>query len=167
MKNIDLGCGRNPYPNSLRVDAIKYNGIVDLQLDITKDKLPVGPFDYVHCSHLLEYLTYTEANKLLKNIYRITANKGYVRISVPDISYYITAGSHLKTSKFYEAVRDITCGKQEHPYDIIKSIYTIQILETMIKDAVPDFMIVDKTHSMYNVYNNNGDIQFILRKIRS
>jgi len=51
---------------------------------------PDESVDYLYSSHLLEHLSKEDANKLLKEAYRVLKKGGVIRICVPDLEYAIS-----------------------------------------------------------------------------
>jgi predicted SAM-dependent methyltransferase len=85
MKYLNLGCGNRFHKDWINIDFELSSPWVQ-QHDIRKD-LPYADnvFDVCYCSHVLEHLKRTEADKVVKEIYRILKPGAIVRLVVPDL----------------------------------------------------------------------------------
>ncbi|WP_269623834.1 class I SAM-dependent methyltransferase [Prochlorococcus marinus] len=84
MIKLHLGCGKRYLEGYLHVDQSKYKHI-----DYVKPIYPL-PFienecvEEIYCSHALEYFDFNQAILVLKEWKRCLADKGKLRLSVPD-----------------------------------------------------------------------------------
>lgn len=161
---LDIGAGLRPYPNAIHVDAYKYAIGDMILLDVTKHRLPNRLFTYIHCVHLLEYLTYKEVEDLLKELYLRMDTNAILRIVVPDLEYYAQSKSLNDKSHYYHSLIEATSGQQRNAYDIIKSTYTASSLEAIFKKTVDRLKFIPRTDPLYNIHASVGDLQYILKK---
>jgi SAM-dependent methyltransferase len=76
---------RKKYPSSLVLD--KNEEDADIHLDISKPSIDfTNMFDLIHCSHVLEHLTFEENQEAFKNFHRMLKPKGKLHIFVPHAS---------------------------------------------------------------------------------
>jgi len=85
MNKLNIGCGTTFHPSWVNIDFEPSSPLVQ-QYDIRKG-LPYADnvFDVGYCSHVLEHLKRVEADKVLKEIYRVLKPGGIVRLVVPDL----------------------------------------------------------------------------------
>lgn len=117
IKKVNLGCGSTIAPGWINIDVSQNIMLSKLPLlkwilykigllseAAYKEKWPAGiirhdvrrglPFKdcsvlHIYTSHLLEHLTRHEANKLLRECYRILKPQGWIRIVVPDFELLV------------------------------------------------------------------------------
>lgn len=79
---LNLGCGRDIRKGYLNLDFLKGEG-VDVVHDLNKFPYPFDSdsFDEIILNHVFEHLDYPFL--VLKELYRITKNKGVIKITVP------------------------------------------------------------------------------------
>jgi predicted SAM-dependent methyltransferase len=101
---LDIGCGPNTHPNFVNLDYRWHPGI-DLCWDITSG-LPFadGSMKGVFSEHCFEHFTLATALGIFREIRRILAPGGTLRVVVPDAELYLRAYvSHMNgnaTNKF-------------------------------------------------------------------
>ena len=85
MKKLNLGCGKDIKKDWINLDSVKLKG-VNLIHDINKFPYPFknNEFDEILCSHILEHVD--DIIKTLRELHRITKNKGKIRIRSPHFS---------------------------------------------------------------------------------
>ncbi|OGM21184.1 hypothetical protein A2714_03170 [Candidatus Woesebacteria bacterium RIFCSPHIGHO2_01_FULL_38_9] len=82
---IDIGCGNNKFhPAAIGLDKYKLKG-VDIQWDLIKKPYPLKDVsaDIIHCSQVLEHLSYSQQATLLSECRRILKKGGILEIHVP------------------------------------------------------------------------------------
>ena len=85
---LHLGCGTNIMPGWVNIDVEARAGVT--LHDLTKP-LPFasGTVRYVFSEHFIEHITYNEGAALLREIRRVLAPGGVLRISTPDLVFLI------------------------------------------------------------------------------
>ena len=82
---INLGCGGNFRKGWINIDIVSNNPDV-IAYDLSKGiPLENDSVDFVYSSHMLEHLPKIEAEKLLREAYRVLKKGGIIRIAVPDL----------------------------------------------------------------------------------
>lgn len=83
MNKLNIGCGTTFHLSWVNIDFEPSSPVVQ-QYDIRKG-LPYADnvFDVGYCSHVLEHLKRVEADKVVKEIYRVLKPGGIVRLVVP------------------------------------------------------------------------------------
>lgn len=103
---VNIGCGPNAMPNWINLDAVRGEG-VDVLWDLRKGI----PFPSESCSaivgeHVIEHIAKEDAEKLLRECYRVLQKGGVVRISTPDAGLYLRSyagdGEFLRHPNFTE-----------------------------------------------------------------
>lgn len=118
MKILDLGCGKNKYPNAIGVDIIKGEG-VDVVHDLTKFPYPFKDleFDLVIASNILEHIeTDKSFFSLIKEVHRILKPNGIFEITVPHHKGFVSAMNpeHRRFFNIYTFDYFEKNGKQKH-----------------------------------------------------
>lgn len=111
---LHLGCGSRAMPGWVNVDAFEQLGL-DLRWDL-RDALPCesGIADLVYSEHVLEHFEPEDADALLREVFRLLAPGGRIRIGVPDAALYLNqygAGNR----EFFHTLRNI--GNPVDPLD--------------------------------------------------
>ena len=86
---VNFGCGPNPLPDWLNLDVARSNGI-----DIVWDLRHGLPFPDESCTalfgeHVIEHVPRQDAQKLLRECYRVLHKGGVLRLSTPDAGRYL------------------------------------------------------------------------------
>jgi SAM-dependent methyltransferase len=87
MNILEVGTSKakRKYPASVVLD--KYEEDVDVKADITKPlDDSIGQFDLIHCSYVLEHLTFEENQRAFKNFHKLLKPDGRLHIFVPHAS---------------------------------------------------------------------------------
>ena len=81
-KKLNLGCGGDTKKGFLNVDIVKYPGVNKIMnIDKFPWSLESNSFDYVLCSHILEYVK--DFRKTIVEIHRICNNGALIEIFAP------------------------------------------------------------------------------------
>ena len=95
--HLDYACGSGTLVgmyvdvNSIGVD------ISDNQISYAKKKYPSKSFDVVSILGLLEFINFSDANELLKNVYKILKKDGKLLISTPNFASSVSFISYLNS----------------------------------------------------------------------
>jgi predicted SAM-dependent methyltransferase len=116
---FNLGAGNKPLPGYNNRD-IK-TGHPCYPLEHFNDEVA----DEVRASHLLEHLSFREANEAMIEWFRVLKPGGVIKIAVPDVQKAATDGKHL----FY------LMGGQTDEHDFHRSAYDADRLEAMLTQA--------------------------------
>ena len=104
---LNIGCGRNHLQGWLNAD-ISYG---DIYLDATK-KFPFenNSVTFIFSEHLIEHLPLNKGIKFLKECYRVLKPGGVLRLSTPDLRFYI----NLYLGEEKEVALDEFCSRIRH-----------------------------------------------------
>lgn len=95
-KYLNMGSGYNPLNGWLNADFLDRAGSVFM--DATKKlELPDNSFEAVFSEHMIEHISYNDANFMIKEFYRILKPGGKIRINTPDLKFLIDLYSTEKT----------------------------------------------------------------------
>ena len=162
---IDIGGGNSPVGGAASLD-IRPLPTTQILCNATNILLPHNRFNYIHCWNTLQYLTFQESNKALKEMFRILKPNGKMRLVVPRFSYYVESTAII--GGYYTNVYQAACGHQMHDYDVVKSVYSVESeFRQFILYAIPNATILDKSHDLYRLRKEHeSEIQIILTKER-
>jgi predicted SAM-dependent methyltransferase len=93
---INLGCGFRPMAGWVNVDGAR-GPQVDVVWDLRKAlPFPAESCSAIFCEHVIEHLSEGDAERLLKDCYRVLQPAGVARFSTPDAERYLQsyAGDH-------------------------------------------------------------------------
>ncbi|MBL8848229.1 MAG: methyltransferase domain-containing protein [Planctomycetaceae bacterium] len=134
---LHLGCGDDYKEGMINVDG-NIRRKADLWLDL-RNNLPFrdGSARLIYCSHTLEHLLPYEALALLKEMRRVVAPDGCVRLAVPSLQHALNILAGTKTSHWprqfddpaSQAINYIFCDGQ-HKY-----AYCFPLLKTFALEA--------------------------------
>ncbi len=85
MKKLNLGCGKDIKKGFINLDGVKLRG-VNILHNLNKFNYPFrdGEFEYIEANHILEHLD--DIPKVLRELWRISKNKGIIKIRSPHFS---------------------------------------------------------------------------------
>lgn len=108
IRKLQLGAGDNAPDGWLSTDLAPMSDRV-VQLDATKP-FPLGDdtFDYVHCEHMIEHITWHEGLFMLRECRRVLKPGGLVRIATPDLEVMIGLYSRRKSRLNEKYIKWIT-----------------------------------------------------------
>ena len=111
---LHLGSGIRSRPGWVNIDGCEQPGL-DLRWDL-RDPLPVdaGAADLVYSEHVLEHLEFEDAQRLIRDVFRVLSPGGRVRLGVPDAELYLRAYSR-NDEQFFHGVRNL--GNPVDPLD--------------------------------------------------
>ncbi|MGA3334526.1 MAG: methyltransferase domain-containing protein [Terracidiphilus sp.] len=88
-KKLNLGCGENILKGWLNVDFDPVSKEV-VNLDATERfPLPDRVFDFVFSEHMIEHVSYAQAEHMLRECFRVMKAGGRIRISTPDFKFLV------------------------------------------------------------------------------
>lgn len=104
-KKLNLGCGANILRGWLNVDFDPVSAEV-VYLDATaRFPLPDGAFDFVFSEHMIEHVSYAQAEHMLRECFRVMKGGGRIRISTPDLKFLVDLYASDKSPVQEEYVR--------------------------------------------------------------
>ncbi len=124
MIKLHLGCGRNILNGWVNTDSKKSLERCEY-LDVTK-KFPYkdNSVDYIFSEHMIEHISLQDGKFMLEESFRILKNGGKIRISTPDLKFFIELYNDNKTDLQKKYI-DYTVN---HPaYDVSTGIDTYVI----------------------------------------
>jgi hypothetical protein len=124
-KILILGHGPNPKPEIsgaqiTTLDMVKYPSI-DVKWNLENIPLPFNrnKFDEILLSHVLEHISKEKYSGLMKELHRITKDKGIVKIYVPFFSFFTAFHPDHKNTFTYTSFNKF---EPEHPMNKEKGI---------------------------------------------
>jgi len=135
---LNLGCGNDIKEGYINVDIKEIQG-VDLILDISKDRLPFvdGCVEEILLKDVLEHISYTRVEHVLKECHRVLKQGGRIYIQCPDLEAVaqkvILSGEYDWKAISYWVYGDQNLTQGEDPSDIHKSGFTIKTLKELLE----------------------------------
>ena len=125
MKILDIGCGNSKYlaKNAkemvIGLDSSKLPG-VDIVQNLDKTPLPFkkDEFDMIIASHVLEHIS--NFVPLIKEMWRITKNKGLIKIKTPFYSSWGQFNDPTHVRSFTPFTFDYFIGKNNYSHEVKK-----------------------------------------------
>jgi predicted SAM-dependent methyltransferase len=98
IRKLHIGCGNNILEGWLNSDYCPRSATI-LHLDAAQS-FPLGndEFDYIFSEHMIEHVSYSQGQTMLKECFRILRPNGTIRLSTPDLSFLIDLYKEDKTS---------------------------------------------------------------------
>lgn len=129
--NINVGCNEKKLPDFVNVDIrpeVNPDIVDDHMLHTFKD----GSVDLIYCCHMMEHLSFADADAALRRWFLLLKPKGILRLAVPDIyascaHYFYWGDLKLLYSKFW--------GSQKHGQDFHKSGWDETTLTAKLKEV--------------------------------
>lgn len=103
VRKLQLGSGTNRYDGWFNTDLYPRGG--NAYLDVTSP-LPFkdNTFDYIYSEHMIEHISFQDAEQLLRESYRILRRGGKLRIATPDLSHYVSLFGENKSPQQNEYI---------------------------------------------------------------
>lgn len=116
---LNVGCGPFPTPGYVNLDYRWVPG-VDVVWDLRQPlPFPAGRFRGVYSEHCLEHLDAVALDRVLRELYRILAPGGRVRLSVPSLEIHARA----YVAALNQAVAAGTDGRDDEPAQVINRVF--------------------------------------------
>jgi predicted SAM-dependent methyltransferase len=137
-KGLHLGAGASKLPGLINCDL--YNPQADLKVDaVNLDMFADGSIDLIESHHMIEHLSFADAEKALKEWQRVLRPGGLLIITFPDITriclrwlkYRIIYPIKPRPEKLARIVQMIV-GSQEHAGMFHKSAYDIILMRQLL-----------------------------------
>lgn len=161
MLILHAGCGNQTLPQSSL-----FEGATEVRLDIDPENQPdfiasidnmgdIGPFDGAWCSHCLEHLHWKDAEKAMKEFYRVLKPGGFLSIMVPDLEdvrptedpvYYVKGLGPVTGIDMLYGFRGYS---KDNPFMMHKSGYVSETLKEMFRQA--GFQNIDVKRDYWNL----------------
>lgn len=126
MLKLDLGCGPHRIPGYTPIDA-------SLGHDVRCLPFADGTVDEIRASHVLEHISFSEANSVVQHWARMLKPGGWLKVAVPDFDkivewYKEGRGSEMPLEAY------LMGGHTDH-HDCHKAIYQAQKLKMLLEQA--------------------------------
>ena len=124
MIKLHLGCGRNIINGWINADSDKSLRRCKY-LDVT-EKFPYedNSVDYIFSEHMIEHISLQDGKFMLEESFRVLKNDGKIRISTPDLKFFIELYNDNKT----DLQKKYIDYNVNHPaYDVFTAIDTYVI----------------------------------------
>lgn len=128
LKKLNLCSGKNILEDYINTDMFKYPWI-DKVFDIRKTPFPFkdNEFDEIYCRHILNHISEDSRMDILDELYRISKERGIIKILVP-FAWSNGSFGHIQHQSFF--VKGIfNYYKSEPTFDIKKSKTTFKVLK--------------------------------------
>jgi len=123
MQLLNIGCGAHFHPAWTNIDRVSSSPEV-LACDITKGlPFPIGCFDVVYHSHIIEHLSHQDALILIKECHRVLKVGGTIRVATPDLESM--ARAYL--DRLEDAKQHVPGGKEDHYW------MTLELFDQMVR----------------------------------
>lgn len=111
---LNIGCGPLSLAGELGVDREPVRG-VEVRADVLALPFRNGCAEFIRADHILEHLTGRQAGPALRELHRVLAPGGTVRVGVPD--FLATCRAYLEAESGGDRARILrwVYGSQDHP----------------------------------------------------
>jgi len=105
---VQIGCGKNLIPGWLNADySPRFEEVI--YLDATKPfPFPDNSVDYIFTEHMIEHVTYTDGQKMLKECHRVLKPGGRIRVSTPNLRNIASLMSQPATEEARNYIRKVS-----------------------------------------------------------
>ncbi len=128
---LDIGCGQNPKPDYIGIDAyVEGGGIVKAEMW----NLPYADneIERIYSSHALEHVSKAQVIPTLKEWHRVLRPGSEAEIRVPDLEWCCNAWLEHQSNDWY---MDILFGNQNHEGEFHKTGFTVPIMISYLNSA--------------------------------
>lgn len=171
---LNLGCGNHPLKNWKNIDKYYYPGTAEMHPDWGKpedydwekgdftdlSKFEDNSIESVNICHALEHVSWEDAQKTIKEIYRILEENGAVEIEVPDLEKIFHGNfSNLEIQDLVYGGRDSNVYWGGHFCG-----FTIETLGKIMEGV--GFRIIKETEVGFGTSKPEPDRNFRLRGVK-
>lgn len=105
---LQIGCGKNLIPDWLNADySPRFHEVI--YMDATKPfPFPDNSVDYIFAEHMIEHVTYTDGQKMLKECHRVLKPSGRIRVSTPNLNNIALLMSRPVTAECANYIRQVS-----------------------------------------------------------
>ena len=145
-RKVNLGCGPYHFDGYLNVDI---NEPADIVMDIRKLDFEEGAVEEINCSHVLEHFPEHEVLGVLQEMYRVLANKGVLKLEVPDLEYCVREWLNTPEddSRKWEFYLMRIFGNQFNEYEYHKTGFTEKRIERLLTAVGFKNIVIDRVDS--------------------
>ena len=129
---LNLGCFDKKLPGFTNIDIRE-----DVEPDVVDDAFTLKKFnknsvELIYCSHMLEHLTFKEADRAIHRWFDVLKKGGTLRLAVPDMEAVFAHYFYWKDLKLlYSAL----WGSQRHEFDYHRNGWDEQTLSEKLKEV--------------------------------
>lgn len=118
---IHIGCGHINLAGWINIDARHMPHVHIVSRDLDLDEFTDASIGEIYLSHMLEHISFNEADILLRKFHQKLAPNGVLRISVPSfesiVKIYISSGHDIETIKY------ALMGGQDYEFNFHRSVF--------------------------------------------
>lgn len=128
---LHLGCGGHIIPQLINCDL--YDPAADRKVGICDlSEFPTGSVDYLEANHVIEHLSFAEAEQGVSEWSRVVRNGGRIVVSCPDMDRLVRRWLLRPGDRWTDTIRMIY-GSQEHGGMFHKSGYNADRLSSLLR----------------------------------
>jgi predicted SAM-dependent methyltransferase len=163
---VHIGTGEINLQGWINIDARNFPHVHIVSDDMKLSEFSDNSIDEIYLCHILEHISYKNAEIFLKNLHNKLKSGGIIRIAVPSFDSIIKIYHHSNND--FNIIKYALMGGQDYEYNFHKSMYNYNSLSSVLKNSnfhkiskwetIEDFgqTIGDWSDSLFKT--NNGDI---------
>lgn len=130
---VHIGCGNINLSGWINIDARHMPHVHIVSQDLKLDEFSDNSIGEIYLSHMLEHISFSEVNILLRKFHQKLASNGVLRVSVPSfesiIKIYISNGCDIETIKY------ALMGGQDYELNFHRSVFDRRSLSKLMISA--------------------------------
>jgi predicted SAM-dependent methyltransferase len=130
---VHIGTGEINLQGWVNIDARNFSHVHIVSDDMKLTQFSDNSIDEIYLCHILEHISFEEANKFVSTVGKKLKKGGILRIAVPSFDSIIKI--YKSNNNNFDSVKFALMGGQDYEYNFHKSMYNFDFLSNILKNS--------------------------------